>query len=1380
MNEEDSGVQDEVLEGFPLSPQQRHFWLSAPASARYCSQCAIRIDGGASPALVESVVRTIVARHESLRTTFRFLPGMDVPIQVILEDPDIHFEVRRLAGAPDMGKAVGDHLRRDARTASKDGDKAFPARFVFLEFAADKSALLITLSPMNADAASLANICAELAALCADGQIGAADTIVQYADYSEWQNELVANRDSKPAYSTGAPSDGPASLPLEPAPDDAPGEMGATVTATLDPSLTGRLKALSSERGADLRSAVLAGFGVLIWRLREQRAPTLGILFEGRLMQGLDNAVGLFAKYLPAAFRIEDNYTFTDVLRRTVEALASAEAGQDDYAPGSPMTQAGASARRAPEPIKIEWRSAQEQIQGGDLQFSLLHLSSAIDPFDLKLTCVETDEAVGLHFDYDPAVYSHGSVSLLAERFTTLLADIAAAPDRPVKSASLLPPSERRRVLEEWNETGVSFPRDLCLHEIFETRAAGAPDADAVRCERASFTFAALNARAERLACALRRLGVGPEVVVGLCLEPSCLALAAILGIWKAGGAYAPIDPGQPRERLAFVAAGAGCRAIVTQSSLADTVSDAIDLPLIRVDSENDYSGKDHFCTDDEAPQMRVSPDNLAYVIYTSGSTGKPQGVMVRHRSAVNLAFALQRQVYGETGARLTVGVNAPLVFDASVKQLIQALNGHCICFIPERLRRDPAGLVAYLDAHRVDAMDCTPSQINLWLAAGMAQTLEGLPSTLLIGGEALDETLWRLLRDAPGKRCYNVYGPTECTVDATIDEIREDAPTIGAPVANARAYVLDETLRPTPTGLTGQLYVGGEGLARGYLNRPDLTAGRFLPDPYAAAPGARMYRTGDMVRRRGDGRLDYVGRCDHQIKLQGIRIELPEIEKALRDHPAVREAAVVVATGKRNVPRLIGYVLPQRRNMKKIDGQARRTLPNGRAVAHRNKNETDYLYKEIFEQQTYLRHGLAIPEKAVVFDIGANIGLFSLFVAEHFPDAAIYAFEPVPPIFNVCRINAELYAPSVKLFPFGLSSRNETTGFTYYPHYSVMSGRTGYSNADADIDVIKRYLENREAEAPGEAGELMEHADELLAGRFMAETYECALRRLSDVIAGEQVERIDLLKIDVQRAELDVLEGIDDAHWPKIRQVVMEAHDAPGSEMEGRLREISALLERHGFETLAVQDEELSGTDRYNFYASRDGLHPEDAGQRIALCKGDSSADILTAEDLRAFLKEKLPDYMTPAAVALLDEMPLTRNGKIDRAALAASDSAMTRDGEDYLAPQTGLEKKVAAIWRQVLDLEQVGLQDNFFDLGGHSLLLVQLHRRLCEAFEADISMIDVFEHPTVAALAELLRGKSDDAAPAAKFDGAQARAGKIRKAVKQRKQASKGRKGR
>lgn len=1358
VNAEDARMQEDVIEGFRLSPQQRHLWLTLAPGER-CAQCAIVVEGELAPERLRGALRALGGRHEALRTDFRYLAGMDVPVQVPGADPGMDLEIHHLGASADLSREIDERLRLDA-AGTLEGHAT--GLYTWLRFAPSGGALLITLPSLCADTRTFVNLYAQLADLCGEGEGTNGDgEFVQYADYSEWQNELIENHaGSKAAPYWAALAGADAALALEPAPDDAPQGTAEPVRTVLDPTVVQGLRTLCLEHGTDLRTAVLTALGVLVWRLRGQQSGVFGVLFDGRTIPGLANALGLFARYMPVELRIETDYSFVEALRRTRDALDQAEAAQDLFAPDS----------AASPPIKFEWHATPAPIGAGALRFSLLRHCSRIDRFQLRVTGIESDAGVTLEFEHDPAVHSAAAVECLAARLAALLADAAAAPQRSVSQAEVLPGPERKRLLEEWNQTQCAYPRDVCLHELFEQQARRTPEATAVICGEQSLSFAELDRAADALARVLRSLDVGPDVAAGVCLERSCWMLVAVLGIWKAGGAYVPIDPAQPPARLAFLAGDAGCRVVVTQQPLAGQLAD-IGCALVQVDAPNALS-----CgADTRVPPPRTLPANLAYVLYTSGSTGTPQGVMVRHGSAVNLAFALQSAVYREVGRPLTIALNAPLVFDASVKQLLQVVHGHSLCVIPEELRRDPAELAAYLAKHRVDAVDCTPSQLNLWLAAGMADSLQGLPATVLVGGEALDERLWRLLSQAPGKRCFNVYGPTECTVDTTIAPIRGGRPNIGRPLANMRTYVLDDTMNPVPTGSVGQLYVGGDGLARGYLRRPRLTADRFVPDPFSKQAGARLYRTGDLVRQLGDGRLDYLRRTDHQVKVQGIRVELPEIEKALREHPAVREAAVVVAKGEHEVERMIGYVLPRRRYLKKIDGYSRLTLPDGRAIAHRNRNESEYLYLEIFERRTYLRNGIALPPRAVVFDVGANIGMFSMLVAERCPEAELYAFEPIPPILEICRINAELYAPALRLFPFGLSSRNETAAFTYYPHYSMMSGRQAYSDAGADIDVIKRYLANQHAESAGGNDELIRHADEFLAGRFLSETYECALRRLSEVIASENVARIDLLKIDVQRAEMDVLEGIDEADWPKIRQVVLEVHDADGQETAGRTRKIAALLERHGFETLVEQDGELTGTDRYNVYASRHGLRPGAAAAAPGPSTAKSPADVLTAQELRTFLKERLPAYMVPASLALLEEMPLTRGGKIDRIALASSQYRAARAEEELLAPQTGLERQIAAIWQQLLGLEQIGSQDNFFDLGGHSLLLIQLHRRLCEELGAQILILDVFQHPTVAALAGLLQRKRSGVDAEARFDAAQSRAEKIRKAGDQRRQASK-----
>ena len=378
-----------------------------------------------------------------------------------------------------------------------------------------------------------------------------------------------------------------------------------------------------------------------------------------------------------------------------------------------------------------------------------------------------------------------------------------------------------------------------------------------------------------------------------------------LLAVLKAGGAYVPLDPSYPVERLRDMLADSRPVVLLTQASLRERVG-ALGVPAVALDADA-AAWAERPETDLARPGL--TPEHLAYVIYTSGSTGRPKGVMVRHGAVVNLATALQSRIYAAHPAPLRVGVNAPLVFDGSVKQVVQLLAGHALCVVPEAVRRDPAALVAWLRRECVDAVDVTPSLLRLALAEGLGRD-GGFPRLVLVGGEAVDEEMRGRMLRVP-TRFYNVYGPTECTVDATVREVGASGPpaAIGGPLPNVTSYVLDPALLPVPVGVAGELYVGGAGLARGYLGRPGQTAERFVPDPFGGHAGARLYRTGDRVRWLADGTLEYLGRLDVQVKVRGFRIELGEIEARLLEHPDVREAVVVAREDAPGEKRLVAYV---------------------------------------------------------------------------------------------------------------------------------------------------------------------------------------------------------------------------------------------------------------------------------------------------------------------------------------------------------------------------------------------------------------------------------------------------------------------------------------
>jgi amino acid adenylation domain-containing protein/FkbM family methyltransferase len=1351
-------MQEEVVEGFQLSPQQRHAWLAArDGGDAYRSRCLIGLEGELNKEELRAALGSVVGRHEILRTYFYSLPGMDAPIQVILDDAPLDCAEVDLSG--ETKEAQEAELARALASAgggaTASGAKA-PGQFTLFTLAPGEHVLLVALPALCADSSTLKGLVAEVGRAYEARLKGESldDEPVNYVDYSEWQNELLkapggeAEREhwrkllSAPAL---------ASLPLERKPPAAAGFAPAAFDFAVEDDIVDGLERFARGRAASASAVLLACWQTLLRRLTGLPEIVVGNLADGRRISHLRGTFGPLARYLPLRVDFEEVSRFEDVVALVEESAATNYAQQEYFSP-APDASAAAGGGGTSLPFKFDFEEWPEDAHAGGVRVSLSALDGCIDRFKLRLSLHRRGRKLSGRLYYDPALYASEDAERHCDQFRTLLESALRAPDAPVGGLNILSEGERRRMLRTWNETKAERPRGVCLHELFEAQAARTPAAPAVIFREERLSFGELNRRANQLAHHLRALGVGPESRVGLCLERSVEMIVGLLGVLKAGGAYVPLDPSYPAERIAFMLGDAGAAVLLSRQKFADALPES-GARMVLLDADREAVSRES----EANPAAGARPENLAYVIYTSGSTGEPKGVMVEHGSVVNLLTALSAAVYAGQDSPLRVSVNAPLAFDASVKQVIQLLKGHALVVVPEEARLDAEALSGYADAHALDVLDCTPSQLKLLLAARSSGSVARLPKVILVGGEALDAATWGLLAGCAETTAYNVYGPTECTVDATacLVEARAARPSIGRPVANTQTYVLDKNLRPVPVGVAGELHVGGEGVARGYLGRPALTADRFIPNPFADEAGARLYRTGDAARYLPDGTIEFLGRLDRQIKLRGYRIEPGEVECALDELPQVRASVVLAREDEPGDVRLVAYVVPHRRHLAEIEGRPRFTLPNGMAIAHQNKNETDYLYEEIFEKQMYTRHGVSLPPGACVFDVGANIGIFTLFVKQHCPEARVYAFEPIKPIFETLSINADLYGPDVRLFPFGLSRESRTDTFTYYPQYSMMSGLSAYARADGDVEVVKKYMRNQQERDGGDGGAaavFLEHADELLAGRFVGEAHQSQLKTLSDVIREERVERIDLLKVDVQRAELDVLLGIEEGDWGKVRQVVMEVHDGVGEESEGRVAEIVALLESHGFDAVAEQEDELAGTDRFNLYATRRGEEsraaapaPPEARQPPPAAR----ASILTPGDLREALKARVPEHMLPGAFVILDELPLTRNGKVDRSALPAPEKARREIGHDYVAPKTRVERVIAAVWQQALRLDRVGAHENFFELGGHSLLMVQVHGKLREALGREISMVEMFQHPTVSALARHLTREQDETRP-------------------------------
>jgi len=890
-------------------------------------------------------------------------------------------------------------------------------------------------------------------------------------------------------------------------------------------------------------------------------------------------------------------------------------------------------------------------------------------------------------------------------------------------------------VLVEWNATAVAHPRDLCLHELIEAQVDRTPAAVAVTFEGEDLSYRDLDRRANRLARRLRSLGVGPEVRVGIAAERSLDLIVGLLAILKAGGAYMPVDPTDPRERLASMLADARVPVLLTQRRLAGALPESGARPVL-LDEAGAFAAERS-----ERLAAAAAPDNLAYVIYTSGSTGRPKGAMNTHRAIVNRLLWMQA-AYG-LDASDRVLQKTPFSFDVSVWEFFwPLLAGARLVVARPGGHQDPAYLVRVIGEQGVTTLHFVPSMLAAFLEEPDLSSCRTLRRVIASGealSPALQERFFARLGRPGGGGLHNLYGPTEAAVDVTFwacerDSERRGVP-IGRPIDNLRIHLLDPGLRPVPAGVVGQLHIGGVGLARGYHERPVLTAERFIPDPVGSEPGARLYATGDLARHLADGAIEYLGRIDHQVKLRGVRIELGEIEAVLRESPLVADAVVVGRDTGSPDAQLVAYVVPHPeralpvRNLLRLqregrlDGLARTELPNGWTILHRSRAETDFVYREIFEEKTYLKHGVTLADGDVVFDVGANIGLFSLFVGSAARGVSVFAFEPIPQIHAALAANIELYGLDVRAFPCGIAEAARRDRFTWYEHNSIVSGR--YADAREDREVVLSYERGRWSEQAEADPSLL---DELLADRMTGEEIEVELKTLSQVLRENGVERIDLLKIDVEKSERDVLVGIAADDWPKIRQVVVEVHD-----IDGRVRWVRELLEAQGFAVAVEQEAELGQTPIYAVYAVRPGgLRTAPRTSPRSLC---GSPERLLAE-LRSALEAKLPGSMVPAVFVPLEALPLSPNGKVDRRALPVPGSAGPALDRGYVAPRSALEETLAEIWTGVLKVERVGVHDNFFEIGGHSLKATQVVSKLRQELQVDLPVRSLFEAPTVARL--------------------------------------------
>jgi amino acid adenylation domain-containing protein len=1380
--------------GYRLSPAQRRLYILQqmdPAATGYNSPQVIAINREIDRQDLEQTFKKLIKRHESLRTSFVILDGQ--PMQRIHEEAEFEIESDSLGPGP-FANTFKNFIR------PFDLSRAPLLRVALIKTGETGKLLIVDLHHIIADAISQRILVTDFTTLAAGRPLPPLG--IQYKDYSEWlySPEVMETVQQQEGFwlkeFSRQPS--PLNLPLDYPRPVTRGFAGSTLRFRMGREITAQLKQIAQEQGATLFMVLLAITNILFMKLSGQEDITMGIPTAGRQHADLQHIIGMFVNTLALRNYPAQEKIFTGFLQEVKkQALAAFENQQYPFEDLVDKVAVQRDASRNPlfdvmftfQELEIE----PDQIPT-DQQF---HYNQQTAKFDMTLSASEIGEKFSFILEYSTALFKKETVEMYMNYLKKIAAVVGTAKEIKISHIDIISREEKHQVLYQFNGASLDYSTEETLNEIFQRQVEKAPDHIAVWFKNSGLTYNELNRKANRRARVLRRKGIGVDSIVGLMVERSIEMIIGIIAILKAGGAYLPAAVDNPAARTGFMLEDSSVNVLLTQTHLARQHKDTLQLPppvdIIPLDRETAYPGPG----DDTNPEPINKSRDLAYVLYTSGTTGKPKSSMVEHRNVHNLVLGLKVLVYDNYDGPLNVGLAAPYVFDASVQQVFAALlQGHRLFIVPESVRIDGGSLIGFFQKNQIDISDGTPTHIGLLLDGLDYKTGPLNIKHLLIGGEALPANTVQAFFSkfaASAPVITNVYGPSECCVDSTSYQLIKDSGAavdtipIGKPMPNQQVYILNEKQRLQPVGIAGELCIGGDGVGRGYLNNPGLTAEKFLPVSNRSNRSyisKKLYKTGDLARWRPDGNIEFLGRIDQQVKIRGFRIELEEIENKLLDFERRVDETVTLQTDITRCSRcLLSHAYPginfdEDGTCNICRDYERYKVPadnyfkglaqlDALILKAKQTKKSDYDCLLLYsggKDSSYVLYRLVdmgLNVLAFTFDNGyisgtafenikrmtAKLGVDSI-ICDTANMAEIFV-ESLNNLHTVCSgcfkalttISTRIaYEKGINMVVTGLSRGQifdtKLHGFfdqgifdTHEIEEKLLLFRKGYHSMedktsqllnttfddsvwqqvyfvdyfrydDIEVSKIKAYLKSKDVywNQPGDTGFCSTNCMINDPGIYVHtkkigyHNYEAPLSWDIRLGTARREEVLKELKLNI-----DI---------PKVREILTEI----------------GYLGRQISQAVVVDRQDKAG-DKY-------------------LCAYIVSDNEIPVPELREHLANQLPYYMIPSYFVRIGQIPLTPNGKVDRKALPEPE---IKPLQEYAAPKTDAEKIVAGIWKQVLEVEKVGINDNFFDLGGNSLKIITLNRKLREEFKKEIPVVTMYRYSTISSFLQYLASEDN-----------------------------------